>query len=297
MNDLPLSSTVWNEAEWTTLIQDLRMTDQPADDVAHSIDVTELLIPDKAAAYLHTLQDIYESDSLPLIASMFAKRYSYMIVAPSLYAMTMFGKGLRITPDNCRVESIFKGDIWLPHLRVQQKDALLLHDADSTSVTCDITNTYEITNSCSADESQQQHAPEHAQQVPLNEAQRDAYLHTIFADHLQPVWNSLSKAAGVSRAILWENTAIYVYYVYETMLSDPSYDYNRQRIEEDFAYLKGSAAASLFGERWNPVSRFNTPKRPLPGSDTPRRVRQTCCLYYQSADDAAYCSVCPKREA
>ncbi|MEW4371490.1 IucA/IucC family C-terminal-domain containing protein [Paenibacillus kandeliae] len=290
MNDVSLSSTVWSEAEWTTFLQDLRMTDQPAADDIHSIDVADLLVPDKALAYLNSLQDIYESDSLPLIASMFAKRYSYMIVAPSLYAMTMFGKGLRVTPNNCRVESIYKGDIWLPHLRVHEKDALLLYpDADARCST---------QNLCAAEGTEQKHSPEYAQhRAPRNEAQRDAYLHMIFADHLQPVWDSLSKAAGVSRAILWENTAIYVYYLYETMLSDPAYDSHRQQIDEDFTYLTGNAAASLFGERWNPVSRFHTPKRPLPGSDTPRRVRQTCCLYYQSADDAAYCSVCPKREA
>ncbi|WP_322908097.1 IucA/IucC family C-terminal-domain containing protein [Paenibacillus sp. SGZ-1009] len=264
----------WTKEQWHILTTQLRLTAVASDDPRHSVSVSQLLEEDGALHYLQRLQDIYESDDLPLIASMLAKRYSYMIVAPALYAMTVWDKGVQFDPQHCTLESQFTGDIWLPHVRLDKPEAMELHWERATN---------EAEHGHSACSAEFRH-------------RRERYVATIFGGHLQPVWSSLSRAAGVSRAILWENAAIYVYYVYETVLADPMYDGRRAQIAADFTYLTAEAPAALFGEKWNPLARFNTPKRLTPASEQPKRIRQTCCLYYLSGADAGYCSVCPKRE-
>lgn len=268
----------WTAEQWKVLTEQLRLTTIPSNDPQHSVSIAQLLDEEGALRYVQQLGDIYESEDLPFITSMLAKRYSYMIVAPALYAMTVFGKGIDVTPEHCTLESHFKGDIWLPHVRLDKPEPMALHlEPEAGQVLSE-----QDCGCVDADAAQRR---------------REQYLSTIFAGHLQPVWNSLARAAGVSRAILWENAAIYVYYVYETLLADPSHDTYRERIEADFAYLTEEAPASLFGEKWNPLARFNTPKRLSAGSDQPKRIRKTCCLHYLSGEDAGYCSVCPKREA
>ncbi|MFD1886462.1 IucA/IucC family C-terminal-domain containing protein [Paenibacillus wenxiniae] len=268
----------WTVEQWQVLTEQLRLTTVPSNDPQHSVPVSQLLNEQGALHYIEQLRDLYESDDLPFITSMLAKRYSYMIVAPALYAMTVYGKGLHWAPEQCTLESHFKGDIWLPQVRLDKPEAIALH--------------LEPEAQPALSEQQCECANHEAAQH-----QRQQYLTTIFAGHLQPVWHSLARAAGVSRAILWENAAVYVYYVYETLLADPIHDTYRARIEADFAYLTEQAPPSVFGEKWNPLARFNTPKRRSPGSDIPKRIRKTCCLYYLSGEDAGYCSVCPKREA
>ncbi len=271
----------WTAEQWNVLTEQLRLTTVPSADPQHSVPVSQLLDEQGARQYIQQLTDIYESDDLPFITSMLAKRYSYMIVAPALYAMTVYGKGLHFAPEQCTLESHFKGDIWLPHVRLDKPEAMELHlEPEGEQATS------EHRCECANDAANQ-----------VSQHQRQQYLTTIFAGHLQPVWHNLARAAGVSRAILWENAAIYVYYVYETLLADPIHDAYREQIEADFAYLTEQASASVFGEKWNPLARFNTPKRLSPGSDKPKRIRKTCCLYYLSGEDAGYCSVCPKREA
>ncbi len=289
MKDLHNIPGGWTPEQWQMLTEQLRITNVPSNDRQHSVPVSQLLDEEGALRYLQQLQDIYESDDLTYIASMLAKRYSYMIVAPALYAMTIYGKGIHLAPESCTLESHFRGEIWLPNVRLDKPEAIELHlepDPARKQQSVSEVDTDKPFSACCDQE-----------EIARQQEIRERYLATIFAGHLYPVWHSLSRAAGISRAILWENAAIYVYYVYETLLADPMYDSHREQISADFAYLTEEAPASLFGEKWNPLARFNTPKRISPGSEQPKRIRKTCCLYYLAGEDAGYCSVCPKREA
>ena len=94
--------------------------------------------------------------------------------------------------------------------------------------------------------------------------------------------------------ILWENTAIRVYSLYEKKMGEGKSEQEKLRIQKDFEYLIHEAPASLFGETENPLAKFYGPKTKISFSNEPVRIRKTCCFYYKVSQNEKYCSTCPK---
>ena len=101
------------------------------------------------------------------------------------------------------------------------------------------------------------------------------------------VVRAVSKAGKVPRPVLWENVAIYVYWLYEKRLSEEQAD----SAETDFAWLTRGMPGDAFGERRNPLGQFFNDK---PGDGV--RTRTTCCFYYEGAGCGSYCGTCPKKK-
>lgn len=244
--------------EMEYLTEHLRLTTDISPDRRLSVPVADLLDETKCLSYLDRVADVFESPSTLVTASQFAKRYSFLTIAPSLYAMTMFNKGFDHSAPNCHIESVYREETWLPEAR--------LADWQITQPTTD-SNRQEW---------------------------RDQMLNNIFAGNLAKVWRSISKAASIPTPVLWENAAVYVYWLYEKRIGDGVNESQKSRIREDFHYLVNEAPASLFGETVNPLAKFNSPKSRKAPSDQPIRIRKTCCYYYQISPNQAYCSTCPK---
>ncbi|MNP36307.1 Ferric iron reductase FhuF-like transporter [compost metagenome] len=125
------------------------------------------------------------------------------------------------------------------------------------------------------------------------EAWRQALVRGLFTDLLQPLWQTFNRVTGVSRRILWENTAVRVYSLYEKRMAkidDPSI---RERCEADFQWLMTQAEPALFGLDYNPLSHFRRPPTPVDDGQRSIRFRRTCCFYYLATEPAEYCSTCP----
>lgn len=255
MKEKILSS--FNSEQLDYLINHLRLTTQQSQDLKLSIPAIDLLDETKCFAYLDRLEEIFPSSSNILKASMFAKRYSYLMIASSLYAMTMFNKALDYSVENCQLESIYQDQTWLPNVRLTE---------------------WHVTKPGESDRCEW----------------RDEVVKTIFAGNIVKVWRTLSKTANIPIAILWENTAIYVYWLYEKRIGEEATEQQKNRIHEDFHYLLNKAPAALFGTTINPLKRFNSPKSKVPISEQSVRIRKTCCLYYQISPDQTCCSTCPR---
>jgi len=220
--------------------------------------VSDLLNEDRVSVYMDNVVNLFETSSQIVAASQFSKRFSFLTVVPSLYAMTMFNKGLDFSAENCHVESIFQEKAWLPKVRLRD-----------WSVTVPAVDDRHIW--------------------------RDQVVKNIFAGNLSRVWHSISRATEISPAVLWENTAIYVYWLYEKRIGEEANDSQKLRIHEDFQYLL-TAPAALFGQSENPLSKYYSSKCKVSTSDQPVRVRQTCCYYYQTTTNQTYCSTCPRKQ-
>ncbi len=252
------SITSLDDHELDILQQSYRLTTSASEHRELSITCTDLLNPELALPFLQKVGAFWETDSMTATVSLFAKRYAYLTIAAGLYAMSRYNKGLDLSLDNCSLESYLQGEAWLPK-------ALLMN----AEVSCPVQGT--------------------------RAAWRDEVLQRMFADNLAHVWAALSKMCGVSQAVLWENTAIYVYWLYENQFADGASEQERQQIEADYRYLVQEAPAHLFAQRSNPLKKFDSPKRVTAVSDTPIRVRKTCCFYYLAADEPDdYCPTCPK---
>ncbi|WP_256760514.1 IucA/IucC family C-terminal-domain containing protein [Cohnella sp. WQ 127256] len=244
--------------EVDVLVQDYRLMLEPSSDRRFSMPAIDLLNKEKSLEYLAGVSSIFESSSHVATVSLFAKRYSYLIIASSLYAMSVFNKGIDYSIANCHIESYYQGQAWLPRVRLADWPV--------------------------------------SQPTEGNRKEwRDQIIHNIFAENIAKAWLSLSKMAPISKAVLWENTAIYVYWLYENKFGEGVSADQNSRVQEDFEYLLNEAPAHLFGENKNPFARFNSPKKATLASDVPIRIRQTCCYYYLASDEPEdYCPTCPK---
>lgn len=250
----------WLEPEELEVLTGVyRLSLNPLAESAFSIPFADLLNQEKCQHYLRGVGDIFETTSETATVSLFAKRYAYLVVASGLYAMSLFNKGLNVTLENGWIESSYQGETWLPKARLLNTEISM-------------------------------------PQAGLRKEWRDQIIQQMFAGNLSRVWNALPKTFKISKAVLWENTAIYVYWLYEKKYAEGASSEQRKQIEEDYHYLLHDAPADLFGESRNPLQQFNNPKTITSESDTPIRVRKTCCYYYLTSDEPNdYCSTCPKR--
>lgn len=271
MGETLSSPSLLKPGEWEYLTSEMRMTAAESSDRKHSISSRDLLNKQRCVEYLEQLGVMYESPSISVTASTFSKRYAFLIVSPALYALTMYNKGFDLSIDNCNVESAYRnGDSWQPNLRLGHV-GMTEPGGVSRDEWCE------------------------AQPDGRNRAEwRDEMIRSIFAGHLAAVWRSISKAARIPLTTLWENTAIFVYVLYEKRMAEAASAEEKLRRQEDFEYLIHDAPASLFGEKQNPLAAYYSPKCEVPGSAEPIRMRKTCCLYYKLSDGGEdYCPTCP----
>lgn len=254
------ATATWLEPEeFQVLADEYRLTREPSADRTFSIPFTDLLNPERSEAYFRGVSGIFKTDSQSAAVSLFAKRYAFLVIASNLYAMSCFNKGLNLELENGWIESCYQGQAWLPKAR--------LKDWQASEPQADQRNEW-----------------------------RYLILERMFAGNLSRVWNAVSKTARISKALLWENTAIYVYWLYEKKFAEGAGPEQRRRMKEDYHYLLHDAPPRLFGESRNPLKQFDSPKVFRDGYDKPLRVRKTCCLYYLTSDEPGdYCTTCPKR--
>ncbi|HET7522268.1 MAG TPA: IucA/IucC family C-terminal-domain containing protein [Bacillales bacterium] len=187
----------------------------------------------------------------PLVtASQFSKRYSFMVAVPALYAMAVFDKGMNATLGNCRIGPSAAPDVWMPHLQLDDDECLPapLHDRHSW---------------------------------------RDTIFKRLFKENLSIVNRMLTALTSVPETILWENTALYVFWLFEERMKQSDTP-QAEQIKEDFHHLVFADEGEVFGKSANPLQPFYSRKH-LNGV----RVRQTCCLYYK-LPEADFCSTCRK---
>lgn len=223
-----------------------------------SISSIDLLDEEKCLDFMWKLKEKLQAPSCIVAASQFSKRYSFLTMVPSLYAMTMFNKGLDLTIENCHIQSCYQKETWLPHLYLNDMSV--------------------------------------AETTDLNRKHwRDQVINSIFANNISKVWHSIVRAVNIPISVLWENTAIYVYWLYEKRINEEASEIQHARIHKDFQYLLHEAKGSLFGQTENPLQLFHHKHQSLLTSEQPVRIRKTCCLNYQVATgQKKFCSTCPK---
>jgi ferric iron reductase protein FhuF len=219
-----------------------------------SFQCSKLLDQEFVANLINGLKDIYQVTGSFVIASQFMKRYGFMVTVPYLYSLSVWNKELDIDPKKVTFQSFEQDGNWIPKL--------YLKSFMTTS-------------------------PEDYSRVQW----RQNAIEKLFKYHLGPVIKIFARQGKVTRQMLWENTAIYIFWLYESLMEQ--FPENRQ-IKEDFTYLL-EEDGSLFGNyTYNPISKFYTKKRYIPQKDANIRVRKTCCLYNRLPGVEDSCTTCPQ---
>ncbi|WP_453994030.1 iron reductase [Bacillus nitroreducens] len=219
--------------------------------------VIELFEEENLRQYLETVEKRISAPDKRVAASMFMKRYGFFAVL-NLYAMTIFNKRLNVSLSNISLETSDEENIWYWNPKFYFND---LHTVS---------------------------AP-----IDSRDKWRDETIRAIF-HHIYEVLNTLSNHSRLSKKVLWENVAIYVYWLYESVLAKPKFDDKRETILEDFEYLIKKAKGEQFGPiAFNPLSRYFGVRVYRPEYDQNIRTRSTCCLYYKTTTTEERCKTCP----
>lgn len=204
-------------------------------------------------AFLERVMPLTGAPDLAIAASLFAKRVAFLASGNVLYAMSVFDKGLPLSLNTTRLEYAHDNGLWTSSLPV---------DVITTS-----------------------YAP------GSRDAWREGIVSALFKAFFAPLWQSLSQVSGLPEQILWENTAVRVYSLYQGRMEGLNAE-QEMRQQADFDWLLEEADPALFGLPWNPLKRF---RRPLQKDAKGKmvRFRRTCCFYYKAVQPVEYCHNCP----
>lgn len=218
----------------------------------------KLLETDTCSKLMDHLTPVIGSPNRYVTASLLGKRIAFLTTSTALYALSALNRGLDLSIDNSYLEYRHQNGLWQSHMPLSDTTASVPR-------------------------------PDQRHQM------RDEVIRNLFAGHLAPLWTRFRAVTRVPLPVLWENTAVRVYSLYEKRLSEQACPARQQRIAEDFHYLVHLAPAALFGIGYNPLQRyFHT--QPC-DRGTGARTRKTCCYYYRATDPVKYCTTCPLPQA
>ncbi|MEQ6390644.1 (2Fe-2S)-binding protein [Bacillaceae bacterium S4-13-58] len=223
-----------------------------------SISIKQLLHERTLLMYLHQIKNDLGTDSLYVAASQFMKRMGYVLAVPFLYSMTILDKKLTIHLLDSLIVSKTVKQTWMPNLYIPN-DSLL--------------------NTLSTNRS-------HNRKEALDE---------LFGT-IALMIDKLAKVSSVPKSVLWENVAIYVYWLYKKKLKEEEFLVYQDQMEQDFSYLLNEIPGHIFHQSKNPLQYFYAQKPQNDEKSSQPRVRKTCCFYYKTTQsNGSFCGGCPKK--
>lgn len=220
-----------------------------------SVKVADLLEPILFQEYFQLIAENTGASSPRSAGSIFMKRYAFLAVI-YLYAMTAWSKQLNVSPGNLFLRAKEKNNLWMLDIYFENKE----------------------TNPVLSDRAEW----------------RKTALKHLFADNIFRVMEMAGRACKISKLILWENIAIYIFWLYETVFPEIMDMEIQERAAADFDYIVNHAPGSCFGNyHQNPIKKYSVPLEYQPETGQEIRARKTCCFSYEAESIGDYCKTCP----
>lgn len=220
-----------------------------------SIDTSTLLNDKACLNILNQIMVEIGAPNLKVTASLVIKRMAFLVLAPMLYSMSKYNKGLDVSIKNCIFEFDLEKRIWKSGLPLK-----------SIKVTL----------------------------APNNrDIWREQVSTQAFKGHLSLLIEQFYRLTRTSKRILWENVAVRVFSIYENRILRDLCGRSDGIAKEDFLFLLNPDTHKIFGLEANPLEPFFKQKKDFLNTSTPIRFRKTCCFYYRATDPVQYCSNCP----
>jgi ferric iron reductase protein FhuF len=220
-------------------------------ELQHTFTIADLMDKTLLTDLIKELTYSLGAPSEKVAASIFIKRYAFIAVI-SLYAMSSSNRKINLSLENIEMEKAVFGKYWLP--KISLKD-LSIEKWDGKN----------------------------------REEWRKNIYRELFANNIYPIIDQLEKTFQLSRLVLWENIAVYLFWLYETELKNNDNAFAKG----DFQYLFSEAEGELFGiYHNNPLQKYHSEKKYLEEFQEEIRVRKTCCFSYQ-LPNSKRCKTCP----
>jgi ferric iron reductase protein FhuF len=206
-----------------------------------SICVAQLFDEKDLRYYFEKLRKKIGAPNMAVAASIFIKRYSFVAVI-ALYAMSVWNKRLFLPFERIYLETDDTAEIWLPTFRIEPL--------------------------------------QYTQSAQKRIQWSKETMEELFANHLSPLIGQIHPIAKIPSLILWENIAIYLFWLYETVLmKDEAFSDIAVQLNEDLQTVIQTMNLARFWEKRKKVGR-----------------RVTCCLSYQTTMAHSYCKICPLKK-
>jgi ferric iron reductase protein FhuF len=216
-----------------------------------TIKAENLLDITQTGAYLYKVKSHIGAPDKKTAASIFFKRYAFLPVI-YMYCMTAWNIKLDIRDENITLVSQERDGLWIPGFRFTR-----LHGQGAGTE---------------------------------REQWREDAVCTLFNGHISPLINRIASEANISKLILWENIAIYLFWLYEKVLPLETHS---ERAAEDYKFILEEAPGNLFGSgNRNPLKRFDSRRIVIESTGTAVRPRKTCCYSYLTSSGKR-CGTCP----
>lgn len=221
-----------------------------------SIRLNELIQKDQLRTFISRASEHIGSPNVKVTASMFIKRYAFLS-AIYLYAMTAFNKRFHIQLEHMHLQTDEQDPLWLPTFYFSKW------------------------------------------RISEPTGDRDQWRYEAIADFFSnivtPIVESVKTESKQSKLLLWENIAIYIFWLYESVLAEHEDEEVCGRAVEDLQFIAQLAPGSLFGHyHENPIKRHFHDKRYIPELGEEVRVRTTCCFFYALTGTPDRCRICPQ---
>jgi ferric iron reductase protein FhuF len=217
-----------------------------------SFTVADLLDKTYLVDFMKRLADSIGAPTVKSAASIFIKRYAFLAVI-SLFSMSENNTKLNLSLDNIEMENPERSKDWLPMISFKKLS-------------------FQKWNGVDRDE------------------WRKSVYRELFANNIYPLIEQIEKTFNLSKLILWENIAVYLFWLYETELKNSE----NSTVLSDFRFLVEEAEGKLFGRyNHNPLSKYYSEKIFLEEFQDEVRIRKTCCFTYQLDSKPKRCKTCP----
>lgn len=239
-------------------LKDFRVCFEEKGDDDLSICVNTLFDKQMLENYMQNVQIKLVAPNLRVAASLFSKRYAFLMVAAPLYSFSVLNKVLEVSSEKLILKPSTSNEYWLPEIYMKDERVIT-------------PSTIQERKKC-----------------------REELLQSIFGNHLNLLWNLLSSLGKLPKQILWENTSIYIFWLYETLIVETANEEIKERLKDDFHFLLYEAEGSLFGDYTNnPLTKFYHKKSIKDGEAL--RVRRTCCFAHELDQEGTMCKTCPRK--
>ncbi|WP_347862516.1 IucA/IucC family C-terminal-domain containing protein [Salimicrobium sp. PL1-032A] len=215
------------------------------------IEAEELLTREGMEKLLNHLHIYMESESFLTTGSLLGKRFGYYAVTVPIVLMTVFDKFPDVSPENAAYVRIDENPKWFPKYRLKNKEVTV---------------------------------PEGDRREWIEENLRQ-----LFRNHLTPQFFHIHRTTRISKKVLWESVAVYLFWLYERKLPEWYDGEELEELRKDFHFIVDEMDGEPFGEKKNPLTYFKS----QPVLESGARERKCCCLSYRLHEESTFCKVCP----
>jgi len=246
-----------NPIDYQQLEQQFYMTTEKKENPLLSLQASELIKPQNMDVLFQLYAPLIKAKEVTAAGTYFISWLGGLAIGYQ-YMISFWNCSLQVSLDQLTIELYQDGDY--------DKFAFVCHDSEPTFAPAD---------------------------GLARENWREQQLRDFYQNTMRPIIQAVAAATGNSPGALWGQLPTRFNYYLDILASSLTDPVERERLEDDYRFLKEEVEGEIFGLNKNP---FHVKVRWIQDLRDPEkkvRMKNQCCLYYQT-EGGHYCYTCPR---